>query len=71
MKNSKYYIYTIFLFVLSCSFDTTTGVWNYHEKKNVIINNSTILNETISFNNFKNEVIKYSNISDYPIINLK
>ena len=61
MKNSKYYIYTIFLFVLSCSFD----------KKNVIINNSTILNETISFNNFKNEVIKYSNISDYPIINLK
>ena len=69
MKNSKYYIYTIFLFVLSCSFDTTTGVWNYHKKKNVIINNSTILNETISFKNFKNEVIKYSNISDYPVIN--
>ena len=69
MKIPKYLIYPVFLLILGCSFDTSSSVRNNPKEENIKINNSTILNETISFNNFKKEVIKYSNNLDYPAIN--
>ena len=59
--------FLILIFITSCSIDTKTGFWNI---KNEISSNKELsslnLDEDLTFDEFKNNIIIYGRKSEYP-----
>tara|TARA_B100000575_G_scaffold102834_1_gene81957 strand:+ start:98 stop:310 length:213 start_codon:yes stop_codon:yes gene_type:complete len=60
-------LFIILIFITSCSIDTKTGFWNI---KNEISSNKELsslnLDEDLTFDEFKNNIIIYGRKSEYP-----
>ena len=57
----------ILIFVTHCSIDTKTGIWENKKEISTDTELSTLsFDEKLTFDEFKNNVIIYGKISDYP-----
>ena len=61
------FLFLIFFFLNSCSVDTKSGFW---ENKNIPLNDNKLVNisfdESLSYEDFKKNVIEYGEISNFP-----
>ena len=63
-------LFFIMIFSISCSMDTHSGLWN--EKFNEVkLSNTEVedIDKNISFEEYKDIVIKYGKYSEFPNIN--
>ncbi len=62
-----YLLFLSFLFLTNCSIDTKTGIW---ENKNFLKNEKKIsdlnFDHDLSFEEFKNNIILYGELSKFP-----
>ena len=58
------------LFLTSCSFDTSSGIWeNKKEEKKIIELNMDDLGKDLSMVEYKSIIIEYGKNSEFPDIN--
>ena len=58
----------IFLYLTACTFDSSSNLSNKKQNTVNIKNNNVLINENAKFDNFKKEVLDYSNKEGYPDI---
>tara|TARA_Y100000741_G_C18113129_1_gene501786 strand:- start:147 stop:365 length:219 start_codon:yes stop_codon:yes gene_type:complete len=63
----KYFFLIFFIFLNNCSIDTKTGLW---KNKNIPKKNKKLANinfdSSLSYENFKNNIIEYGKLSNFP-----
>ena len=66
----KISVILFFLLLTSCSFDTSSGIWeNKKEDKKIIELNMDDLDKDLSMAEYKLIIIEYGKNSEYPDIN--
>lgn len=58
----------LFIYISNCSLNTNSEIWNYNKKK-IKLTNTDLFGNDLEFDEYKEELFRYTQNSDYPDIN--